>query len=170
MAVSPPGQRAPFSTIHSLVAGAVLIVALVLLSPLPQTVRAGVSSLALVVLGVALSLGALRNARRCGGRRQRAWKFFTAGAVTALAGNGWSAAVGADPATHPSVGGEGLVALGLAFAVGALLSLRAVESRGPELVLLLLDGLVAGIAALLLTAITVYSQVIDSMKGPWLHQ
>jgi PAS domain S-box-containing protein len=170
MTVSPAGRRAPHSTVHLLVAGAVLTVAVVLLSPASQEVRAGVSSFALVVLGVALSHGSIRNARRCGGRRQVAWRFFSAGAVTALAGNAWAAAVEADPATNPSVGSEVLIVLGLSFAVGALLSLRAEKSRGPELALLLLDGLVAGIAALLLATITVFSQVVDTLQGVWLHQ
>ena len=163
-------RRATSRTVPLLVLGAVVAVAAVLLSPLSQTTRATVSSVALVVLGVGLAGGSWISSRGCVGRRRLAWLLFTAGATTALAGNGWSAAVGADPASDPSLVGECLITLGLVFAVGGLLVLRAGGSRGPEQALLLLDGFVAGSAALLLTTITVYSQVMDSLQGAWLHQ
>ena len=144
--------------------------ALVLLSPLPSTVRASTSGLALVLLAAALAQGVLRNARRCTGTRRRAWQLFTCAAVAAIIGNGWSAAVGADPVSSPSVTSELFIALAGVLSIGGLIALRAAGARGPEKVLLVLDGFVAGSAVLLITTITVYERVLDSLNGAWLHQ
>ncbi len=170
MTASHAGPRAPSGAADLLIAGAVVAVAAVLLSPLPLEVRATTSAVALVVLGVALTHGTLRAARRCTGARRHAWLLFTSGAVAALVGNGWSAAVGADPVSDPSLPAELLVAVGQVLAIGALLTLRASGVRGAEKVLLVLDGFVAGIGALLITTIVVYSQVIDSLRGSEPHQ
>ena len=170
MAVSYAGRRAPHSTAHLLVAGAVTAVALVLLSPLPTSVRASVSGLALVALAVALAFGLHRNVRRCTGTRRTAWLLFLCAAIAAIVGNGWSAAVGADPVSSPSVPSEIFLALGSLLSVGGLIALRAAGARGAEKVLLVLDGFVAGSAVLLITTIAVYGRVLDSLSGPWLHQ
>ena len=171
MGESPVGHRVPTSsTVHLLVAGAVTAVALVLLSPLPSGVRASTSGLALVVLALALAHGTWRNARRCTGSRRHAWTLFTLAALSAIVGNGWSAAVGADPVSSPSVPSECFIALASLLSVGGLVALRAAGARGPEKVLLVLDGFVAGSAVLLITTITVYGQVLDSLHGAWLHQ
>ncbi|WP_310304042.1 sensor histidine kinase [Nocardioides marmoribigeumensis] len=171
MAVIPAaGRRTPHTTAHLLVAGAVTVVALVLLSPLSLSVRSATTGIALVVLAVALAHGTWRNARACTGTRRLAWRLFTAAAASAIIGNGWAAAVGADPVSSPSVVSDCWIALGLALSVGGLLALRASGVRSAEKALLVLDGLVAGSAVLLITTIAVYSQVLDSLSGPWLHQ
>src|SRR5690349_9900222 len=153
MAVSSAGRRAPHSTAHLLVAGAVTAVALVLLSPLPTTTRASVSGLALVALAVALAHGLHRNAQRCSGTRRTAWLLFMSAAIAAIIGNGWSAAVGADPVSSPSVPSEFFIFLASVLSVSGLITLRAAGARGPEKVLLVLDGFVAGSAVLLITTI-----------------
>lgn len=162
--------RVPPRTTAALIAGAVLVVAALLLSPLPLEVRAATSAVALVVLGVALASGAYRNARHCHGRRRQAWLLFTWAAVAALLGNGWSLVFVADPVSDPSVVTECFVALGQVLSIGALIVLHVPHARGPEKALLVLDGFVAGSAALLVTTITVYSQVLDSLDGSRLHQ
>ncbi len=147
-----------------------MAVALVLLSPAPLTVRASTSGLALVVLAVALAHGTFRNSRLCTGPRRRAWRLFTLAAASAIIGNGWSAAVGADPVSSPSLVSEVFIALAAVLSIGGLIALRAAGARGPEKVLLVLDGFVAGSAVLLITTITVYGRVLDSLRGAWLHQ
>ncbi len=170
MAEPSTGRRAPHMTALPLVAGTVTAVALVLLSPLPSAVRAATSSLALVLLAVALAQATYRNARRCSGTRRRAWLLFTSGAITAMLGNGWSAVVGADPVSDPSLVTESLLALASLLAVGALIALRSSGARGPEKLLLVLDGFVVGSAVLLVTTITVYGRVLDALQGAWWHQ
>ena len=171
MAQSNAGSRAPTNvTADLLIAGAVVAVAVVLLAPLPLAVRATTSAVALVVLGIALAHGCLRDALRSTGARRRAWWLFTFAAVTALCGNGWSAVVGADPVSDPSLVAECLVALGQVLSIAAMITLRASGARGPAKALLLLDGFVAGSAALLITTVAVYSRVLDTLQGAWPHQ
>jgi len=138
----------------------------VLASDAPQDVRSGVSGLGLLFGGVLAGISsAVRWHLSTDSRRRRAWACFTLGAVAALAGNGWSAIVGADPVTSPSWVAESSLVVAILLIIAGVLSFPALRRRGMELVLLVLDGLVVGGAALVMVSVLVFSQVLQGASA-----
>ncbi|GAB3248506.1 response regulator [Nocardioides dilutus] len=135
--------------------------AVLLLPVFPSGLRETVSAVGLMVAGLIGVAMTLLRIRRSDGRMRRGWQLiFTAG-VVAITGNLWVAVVDADPVTSPSLFGDLTIAAALVLSTLGLLSFPA-RRRGAELSVMLLDGLVAGGAFLLIASVLVYPGLLDS--------
>ncbi|MEQ7849216.1 PAS domain-containing sensor histidine kinase [Nocardioides kribbensis] len=158
----PALGRTHFDTARVVVAGLLVLTTLLLLPWLPMGVRGSVTTVALLAAGVLGSASAALRARRTTPRDRRPWLLLAIAGVAAISGNVWSAAMGSDPVSSPSVVGDGLFAVALLIATAGLLSFPTARRRGAELVVMFLDGLVAGGAMLLIVSVLVYPQLLDS--------
>lgn len=138
-----------------------VIFAVVLASGAPQELRATVSGVGLLLGGLLATVSTGIRSRRSAGLRRRAWACFTVGGVVALVGNGWSTVSGADPVTSPSWITEISYGLAIVLSIAGVLSFPALRRRGIELVLLVLDGLVVGGAALVMVSVLVFAEVLQ---------
>ena len=136
--------------------------AVLLREGVPEAVRVASSGLGLLLGGVLLAVCSAVRASRSEGLRRRAWRMFLYAAVTAVLSNLWSTVAGADPVSSPSVVGETGLVLAIVLSVVGVLSFPALRRRGVELVLLVLDGLVVGGAALVMASVLVYAEVLGS--------
>lgn len=137
-----------------------------LLQPsLDLTLRQSASGAGLLLAGVLAGLSCAVRATQTRGRRRRSWRLLTAAAVVAVVGNIWVAVTGADPVDSPSTVGNSAIALALLLSIAGLLSFPSVRRRGVELLLMALDGLVAGGAVLVIASVLVYSELLDSTTG-----
>ena len=150
-------------------AGATAMLAIafgLLLQPsVPEDVRVTASGLGLVMGGLLTAIGSSVAASRSAGLRRRAWLCFLAASIIALTGNIWGTLTGADPVSSPSVFGEASIALALVLSIAGLLSFPALRRRGVELLLLILDGLIVGGAALVIASVLVYGEVLATLPG-----
>lgn len=145
-------------------AGLVLLFAVLLQPFLPSGVREGASSLGLLVAGVVATTCGLWRSRVEKGSRGRPWLLLSSAGVVVIAGNVWVAVTGADPITSPSLVGDLSIAVGLVISTLGLLAFPSARRRGAELVVMFLDGLVAGGALLLIASVLVYSRLLDSPR------
>jgi PAS domain-containing protein len=162
---SRAGSHRQFVTALSAAAACCLIFALLLGSSLPQATRETASAAGLIVGGVGVLVGGALAARRASGRKRRAWVLLAAAAGTGMLTNVVTTAMGIDPVTDVSLAGEGGLALAMLLSIVGLLTLPTVRQRGPELGLMLLDGLVMGCAVLVIASIVVYSQITGAEGG-----
>lgn len=131
-----------------------------LASDLPIDVRATISSLGLLLGGVFGAITSGIRSRRSSGARRRAWAYFTVGAVVAILGNVWAAITGADPVASPSWIAEASIVIAVGLSIAGVLTFPALRRRGIELILLVLDGLVVGGAALVMVSVLVFTEVL----------
>jgi PAS domain S-box-containing protein len=167
-ASAPPGRRQFLlaATVWSL---STLGFAVLLLPLFSADFRESVTSVGLMVGGlIALPMGLLRVVYSQG-RMRRAWLFLVSAGVVAIVGNGWVVATGADPVSSPSTFGDATIALALVLSTLGLLTFPAPRRRGAELSVMLLDGLVAGGAFLLIASVLVYAELLNSSsrEGTW---
>ena len=139
-----------------------LCFALLLTGPLSSRTQESISAAGLVLGGVAVLVCCLLAARRGEGRRRRAFLLLASASALGLSTNAWTLLQGIDPAVTPSLVGEGGLAAAMLLSIAGLLGLPAVRQRGAELGLMLLDGLVMGLAVLVIASVVVYSQVLDA--------
>jgi PAS domain S-box-containing protein len=132
-----------------------------LVSDLPQELRASVSGLGLLLGGLFVAVSTGIRARKSVGARRRAWACFTFGSIIALVGNLWSIVTGADPVASPSWVAESSIGIAVVLSIAGVLSFPALRRRGIELVLLALDGLVVGGAALVMVSVLVFTEVLQ---------
>ncbi len=135
--------------------------AVLLTDAFPLSLRQAVSATGLLVAGILAGVSCAQRAAQTSGRRQRSWTLFTVAAVVAVLGNLWVALSGADLATSPSVIGESSIALALLLSIAAVLIFPSVRRRGIDLLLMTLDGLVAGGAVLVMASVLVYSRLLE---------
>jgi PAS domain S-box-containing protein len=140
----------------------VAVFALLLSPALNPDVRESVSAVGLVVAGlVAISCG-LRKARTSDAADALPWWVLVVAGCVLLFGNTWSAVVGADPVSSPSLFSNVCIAAALVLSTFALAMFPGIRRRGADLLGMFLDGIVAGGAFLLITSALVYSELLSS--------
>ena len=150
-------QRQFSAALGAAVVLCVLFTAL-LTSDLPSATKQTASTVALSLGGIGFIYGGLRAMRRTSGRRRRAWKFIAAAGVSAMVANLWSVVWDVDVVRHPSPVTEGALALALLLGGLGLLGLGEALRRGAERLVMILDGVVIGCAALLITSVLVWNE------------
>ena len=162
-ALAPSRRRFTVALGAALLLG--LLFGVLLSSGLPRETRQAVSAVGLLLGGLAVVGSCSAAARRSGATLRRSWVLLASAAAVALVGNVWSIVAGIDPVLSPSLLGEASLAVAVVLSIFGLLGLTAVRRRGPELLVLVLDGLVMGCAVLVITSIVVYAEVLDSERG-----
>jgi PAS domain S-box-containing protein len=137
-----------------------------LLSPLLHSdARESISAVGLVLAGfVAIACG-VRRARTSATADARPWWVLVVAGCVLLMGNTWSAVVGADPVVSPSLFGNVSIAVALVLSTFALTLFPGIRGRGADLLVMLLDSVVAGGAFLLIASALVYSELLTG-DGP----
>ncbi|WP_343909691.1 sensor histidine kinase [Nocardioides aquiterrae] len=143
------------------------VVCAVLLQPfvLPADTREVVTSVATVVSGAFLAVSSWLRARHTIGRRRRFWRLVMLAVLLAMLGNGWTAAVGADPVASPSRVGDLSITLALVVAIAAVLGYPSIRRRGIDHVVVFLDGFLVGGAILVISSTLVYAPLLDLTRG-----
>ncbi|WP_193614354.1 response regulator [Nocardioides lijunqiniae] len=144
---------------------AVVSVALLLSPLLPADPRESISAVGLVLAGLVAITCGVRRARTSSAADALPWWVLVVAGCVLLAGNSWSAVVGADPVTSPSLFANLCIATALVMSTVALTLFPGVRRRGADLLVMLLDGIVAGGAFLLIAAALVYSELLSG-AGP----
>ncbi len=140
-----------------------MVFTVLLLPVFPQAFRESVTGVGLLLAGVVGTLSAFRRARISPDpASRRPWWLLTVAGTVAIAGNLWVAATGSDPTTSPSIVSIVSIAVALVLSAVALMSFPTTRRRGAEQVVLLLDGLVAGGAFLLIASVLAFSELLDS--------
>lgn len=152
--------------VAAVVAGLLIAVAAVALEVPGPEVRSTASSLGLLVSGLSAFVSCLLRARRAEGRRRRTWLLLSSAATVAVAGNLWSA-VTTDPSSRVS---DFTIAIALVLSIAGVLHFPLLRRRGSELLALVLDGLIAGAAVLIIASSLIYAELLDATSGGFLDQ
>jgi PAS domain S-box-containing protein len=141
-----------------------LVVAfVVLLSPaLPQDVRQATSAVGLTLGGLLAMAAAMRRASLSSPRDARPWRWVVAGSGLMLVANTWSSVTDADPLSDSAVYVNICISVALLFSTMGIISFPGVKRRGADLLVMALDGVVAGGALLLITSAVVYPELLSS--------
>jgi PAS domain S-box-containing protein len=110
----------------------------------------------------AVASGFRRVIRGRGADDQPSWLILSAAGLLLLISNSWVAVSGADPITSPSTFSIISIAVALVMATVAIVRFPGERRRGREGAIMLLDGLVAGGAFLLIASVLVYSELLRS--------
>jgi PAS domain S-box-containing protein len=145
----------------------VMIVGLVLVSNLPQSVQHLVSSVALVLSGLALAAVCRYRFHRNSGRRRRAWLLFSLAALCGALGNAWVSLMGYSDSSAPVPLGEISLLTALLLGIAGLVTYPSVPRRGTDLTRMVLDGVVLGGSALLIASDTLFPQILDQSGDDW---
>jgi PAS domain S-box-containing protein len=162
LSASAAHERRRFRLACANVILASLAVTVLLLPVFPLSMRESVTGAGLLLAGALAAVAGVRRAWISSGADRRPWLILTAAAAVAIVGNLWVSASGSDPTTSPSIVSIVSIAVALVLTVWALLSFPMARRRGPELVVTLLDGLVAGGAFLLIASVTAFSELLES--------
>ncbi len=162
---SLPAQRRRFLVVLPGVLLLVVAFAVLMEPQAPLGLRQAVSALGLLVAGLFAAVSCAQRRRQTTGRRRRSWQLLVSAAVVAIAGNVWVVLVGADPVSSPSVVGNTSIAVALLLSIIALLRFPTVRRRGVDQLLMVLDGLVAAAAVLVVASVLVYGELLDSVHG-----
>ena len=155
-----PDATRPFLVAVALAVALSAAFAAVLAGPFDAAVRETVSTIGFVVGALAIVVSGGLAARRCEGRRRRAWTILAGAAAVALAGNVWTTLDGGDPVLNPSLVGDVLLAIALVMTVFGLLVLSDAPSRRARLLVNWLDGVVTGCAVLIMAIVLVFSRLV----------
>lgn len=150
------------------VAGAVVVLGLaavtsVLLASPATAVTELVSTLALMVAGISASVSCWVRAGRSVAHRRRAWAMIATAGLIVVVGN-LAGAVTAGVEGLSSTVNDVAIALALVVAIGGLLHFPGRRS-GSDLATLVLDGLVAGSAALIIASSLIYEDLLATTGG-----
>ncbi|HRK46506.1 MAG TPA: PAS domain S-box protein, partial [Nocardioides sp.] len=165
MALSAPARaqrRFRRATVGLIVVSCVF--AFLLMPFIPLAVRESVTAAGLLFAGLVGAGSGFRRARLTSGAARRPWVLLTIAAAVAILGNLWVAATGGDPVDSPSIISIATIVIALVLSVVALLSFPMPRRRGAELLVMLLDGLVAGGAFLLIASVLAYSELLESTR------
>ena len=160
-ASAPPEQR-PFPRAAAPLAALALTFGVLLLPVFPLAFRESVSGVGLLVGGLVGMVTTWRRARATVGPARRPWLLLAIAGVVAIVGNLWVTITGSDPASSPSIVSSVSIAVALVLSIFAVTSFPTARQRGAELVVTLLDGLVAGGAFLLITSVLAFTTLLDS--------
>ncbi|MDP3890949.1 ATP-binding protein [Nocardioides sp.] len=123
-----------------------------------------VSSVALLAVGAAAAISCLLRSRRSSGRRRGAWRLIGIAGIIVVLGNLAASAVGGGTAGLSSGINDLAIAVALSLSIVALLLFPEVRSRR-SMALLVLDGLVAGSAVLIIASALIYEELLASTSG-----
>jgi PAS domain S-box-containing protein len=158
---SPGSARRHSWLLAAAAAVGVLVVGVVLASGLPQPVQHGVSTVALMGVGLALVAACRDRYLRNRGRRKRAWLLFSFAAVFGTLGNLWVSLVGYSEPLVPIPLGDVSLILALLLGIAGLLTYPSAPRRGLDLTRMILDGVVLGGSVLLIAADTLFPQILN---------
>lgn len=156
--------RRPFTGAVVLALALSAVFAALLAGPFSAATREAVSAVGFVTGALAIMVSGGLAARRCRGRRRRAWTIVAAAAGVALAGNAWTTLSGGDVVQDPSAIGDALVAFALILTVFGLLELSDTPFRGARLLVNWLDGVVTGCAVLIIATVLVFSRLVEAQN------
>ncbi|MGZ4497874.1 MAG: hybrid sensor histidine kinase/response regulator [Nocardioides sp.] len=167
MGTPPPleAQRRRFQVAVPVALGLLLLCAALLTPAFSLDSREATSGAALLLAGTLTTASVLARSRRTSGRRSRSWQLLGVAGLLAITGNLWSTLVGADPVTSPSTVGNLALALALLMSIGGLALFPSVRRRGTDLLVMSLDGLIAGGAVLVISSVLVYSRLLEAQLG-----
>ena len=141
----------------------ILVFAVLLLPVFPLASRESASAVGLLLGGLTATVSLVRRARRSTTpQARRPWLLLAIAGGVAILGNVWVTITGADPISSPSLISNLSISIALVLTTLGLLAFPTARRRGAELVAMLLDGLVAGGALLLIASVLVYSELLDS--------
>jgi len=141
-----------------LVAVAIIALAAVLWTQSRSPVAEIATSVGLLLAGVTTAVSCLLRSRRSKGRRRGAWRLFAAAALIAVSGNLVSAAVGGTAGLYTTFN-DLTISTALTLSILALLLFPAIQSRR-ALAVLVLDGLMAGSAVLIIASSLIYDDLL----------
>lgn len=127
--------------------------------------RESSSAVAFLLAGVGTGLACARRARLSHGRRRRSWLLFTAGAGVAVVANLLGSADVAAGTFEPSVVTDAGLSLALLLAIAGLATFPGAARRGPEQLMAVVDGLVAGGGVLAIAAVLVYPELLATLPA-----
>ncbi|RYJ04026.1 MAG: hypothetical protein EON52_16975, partial [Actinomycetales bacterium] len=157
------GSRAFFIAVAVAVPVLVLLAATLVMHPSSDLAAASASG-GLLVAGSAAAASCFLRARRSPGRRRSAWQLIGVAGLIVVVGNLVSAVVGGGTAGLSTALNDVAIATALTVSIVALLLFPAIRShRG--VAVLVLDGLVAGSAVLLIASSLVYDDLLSSTTG-----
>jgi PAS domain S-box-containing protein len=133
-----------------------------LLPVVPSSVREVVSGAGLIVAGLVAVLSGVHRARITTGADRRPWLILIVAGVVAIVGNVWVAVSESDSTGFASKVNIVSVCTALVLSVLSLLSFPTRRRRGTELFVMLLDGLVAGGAFLLIASVLAFTELLES--------
>ncbi|MCH1865969.1 ATP-binding protein [Nocardioides sp. CFH 31398] len=137
--------------------------AAVLLSPLPADLRSSVSGLALLAAGLTVGVSCTFTARRSQGLRKRGWQLIALAALVAITGNLLAqSGMAADERSGVQVVGDLLLALAVALVTTGAICLPQARWRGRDLATVLLDGVLAVAAVLVIASSLVFSDILSA--------
>lgn len=125
---------------------------------------AGFASGGLLVVGSAAAASCLLRGSRSRGRRRSAWQLIGVAGLIVVAGNVVGAVTGGGTAGLSTALNDMAITVALTLSIVALLLFPARRS-GRGVALLVLDGLVAGSAVLLIASSLVYDELLSSTSG-----
>lgn len=157
-----PGFRA-FATAAVVVVVAVALLAAFLWARSGSDVAANAAFGGLLLVGVAGSASCVMRARRTQGRRRGAWSLFGSAGLIAVCGNLFGSTFGG-AAGLSTVLNDLTIATSLVLSIVALLLFPAFQSRRAIMVLVL-DGFVAGSAALIIASSLIYDDLLLTADG-----
>jgi PAS domain S-box-containing protein len=155
-------QRQRFRVAFSVVVVMCLSMAFLLGGWTPEAVGQTASGAGMVLSGLVGSISALLAAGRSSGPRRTAWALLGIAGLVAMTGNAWTAATVANPLDPPNELGNLSLTVAMLMSIAAILHFPVMRSRGPQLVLMVLDGVIIGGAALTVATVLVYSQVLEA--------
>ncbi|WP_284252319.1 sensor histidine kinase [Litorihabitans aurantiacus] len=132
----------------------------VTLSGLDRETRSAISQVAIIVTALVSTVLCCLRARRSSGRRARAWLLLGAAGFTGLTGNVLAAFTGAENVS------ELALLLALVIGVAALRSFPDRELKRPQVLRMLLDGVVVGGSVLFVSALVIFPALTTS-NGGW---
>jgi PAS domain S-box-containing protein len=135
----------------------------VLLMPFVSlSVRESAAGVGLVLAGLGAVVSGVHRARISTGADRRPWVILIVAGSVAIAGNVWVGATGSSTTGFASKVNIFTVSVALILSVLALLAFPTRRRRGSELVVILLDGLVAGGAFLLIASVLAFTELLES--------
>ncbi|WP_299052925.1 ATP-binding protein [uncultured Nocardioides sp.] len=140
--------------------------AAVLTSSLSEQVRGSVSGIALLAAGLTVGVSCTFAARRSQGLRRRGWQLIALAAMVAISGN-LLAQSGADADGRSGLAVVGDLALAAAVALVAVGAICLPQSRwrGRDLATVLLDGVLAVAAVLVIASSLVFSDILSASSA-----
>lgn len=157
-----PGYRA-LANGSAVVVAAIVVLAVVLGTQSGSAVAATATSVGLLLAGVAGAVSCFLRSRRSQGRRRGAWCLIGSAGLIAVVGNLLGSAFGGTAGLSTDLN-DLTIATALTLSIIALLLFPAVDSRR-GLAVLVLDGVVAGSAALIIASSLIYDGLLQATDG-----
>jgi PAS domain S-box-containing protein len=134
--------------------------AAILLSSAPISVRIVTSGVGMVGGSLAMSAGFLVRARRCVGRRRRAWTLWTFAALSSALSNLLLITAAASSRDQVPTSSNLAVAVALIIAVAGLATFPVARRRTTDIARMVLDGIVLGGSSLFVANVLLFPRIL----------